>query len=230
MKIVKTLSVLLGLAMLVAVMVGPTRADTWNKETVFTFNQPVEIPGGKTLPAGTYVFKLFDSQGYRHIVQIWNEDKTQLFATILAVPNYRLEPKGETVINFEERPGVCPSALRAWFYPGDLFGQEFVYPKERASELAEKCREVVPAETILPTESNLKTVPLTAITPEKKEEPVTQEIQVLPSNVPEPGPVQSVQPAEKLPQTGSTIPLTALLGFAAIGIGIALKMLAKQFS
>jgi len=36
-----------------------------------------------------------------------------------------------------------------------------------------------------PTESNLKTVPLVAITPEKKEEPVTEAIQVLPLHTPE---------------------------------------------
>ncbi len=228
MRIAKTLFVVLVLAILVGVSVSPTRADTWNKETVFTFNQPIEIPGAKTLPAGTYVFKLLDSQADRHVVQIWNEDKTRLLTTVLAIPNYRLEPKGESVISFNERPGVCPVALRAWFYPGDNFGHEFVYPKERARELAEKCQEIIPAETILPTESNLKTVPLEAITPEKNEEPMAKAIQVLPTNPPQ----QETAPVEpaKLPQTGSTIPLLGLLGFVAIAIGIALRLLVKQFS
>lgn len=228
MRIAKTLFVVLVLAILVGVSVSPTRADTWNKETVFTFNQPIEIPGAKTLPAGTYVFKLLDSQADRHVVQIWNEDKTRLLTTVLAIPNYRLEPKGESVISFNERPGVCPVALRAWFYPGDNFGHEFVYPKERARELAEKCQEIIPAETILPTETNLKTVPLEAITPEKNEEPMAKAIQVLPTNPPQ----QETAPVEpaKLPQTGSTIPLLGLLGFVAIAIGIALRLLVKQFS
>jgi len=228
MRIAKTLLAVLALALLVGVTVSPARADTWNKETVFTFNQPIEIPGAKTLPAGTYVFKLLDSQADRHIVQIWSEDKTHLLATILAIPNYRLQPTDESVIRFNERPGICPVALRAWFYPGDNFGQEFVYPKERATELAEKCQEIIPAETMLPTESTLKTVPLEAITPEKKEEPLAKAIQVTPTNPPQQE-TAPVQPA-KLPQTGSTIPLLGLLGFAAIAIGIALKMLAKQFS
>ena len=40
------------------------KADEWNKITVVTFNQPFEIPGvgAQVLPAGTYVFKLLDSQ------------------------------------------------------------------------------------------------------------------------------------------------------------------------
>jgi len=230
MRIAKSLLVVLALALLVGALVSPARADTYNKETAFTFSQPIEIPGGKTLPAGTYVFKLLDSQADRHIVQIWNEGKTQLLATILAIPNYRLQPKEESVITFNERPGVCPVAVRAWFYPGDNFGHEFVYPKERATELAEKCQEIVPAETVLPTESNLKTVPLEAITPEKKEEPMARAIQVVPMKTPEQvTPTTPVEPA-KLPQTGSTIPLLGLLGFAAIAIGMALKMLTKLFS
>jgi hypothetical protein len=112
MRIAKTLFVVLGLALLVGALVSPARADQWNKETVLTFSQPVEIPG-KVLPAGTYVFKLLDSYSWRHIVQIFNADKTEVLATILAIPNYRLEPTGESVINFHERPADSPEALRA---------------------------------------------------------------------------------------------------------------------
>lgn len=231
MKIVKTLLLVLGLVLLVGILVNPARADQWNKETVLTFNQPVEIPG-RVLPAGTYVFKLADSNAWRHIVQVWNADKSELLETILAIPNYRLEPKGDTTVSFYERPADSPEALRAWFYPGDHFGQEFVYPKQKAIQLAQESHQIVPAETIEPTASNLKTVPLVAITPEKKEEPVTKAIQVLPLQVPEhvaAAPVQTLKP-EKLPQTGSSIPLIGLLGFVALAFGLSLKLLVKQFS
>ena len=51
------------------------KADEWNKKTVVTFNEPVEVPGvgAQILPAGTYVFKLLDSPSDRHIVQIFNQ-------------------------------------------------------------------------------------------------------------------------------------------------------------
>jgi hypothetical protein len=114
-----------------------TLADTWDKKTIVTFNTPVEVPG-KVLPAGTYVLKLLDSASNRHIVQIFDKDEKQLLATILAIPDYRLQPAGETVLYFEERPAGSPPALKAWFYPGDLYGQHFVYPETRASELAKQ--------------------------------------------------------------------------------------------
>src|SRR4029453_16239703 len=112
------------------------KADGWNKKTVVTFSQPVEIPGGIVLPAGTYVFKLLDSLSNRHIVQIFNEDQTHIYATILAIPNWRLQVTEKTVMTFGERSVGSPQAIRAWFYPGDNSGQEFVYPKKRAVELA----------------------------------------------------------------------------------------------
>jgi hypothetical protein len=83
------------------------------------------------LPAGTYVFKILDSQSDRHIVQIFNADETQIYATILAIPNYRLKATDKTVVTFRERPAGEPEALRAWFYPGRNWGEEFVYPKAK---------------------------------------------------------------------------------------------------
>ena len=112
------------------------KADGWNKKTVVTFSQPVEIPGGIVLPAGTYVIKLLDSLSNRHIVQIFNQDQTHIYATILAIPNWRLDVTDKTVMTFGERAAGDPQAIRSWFYPGDNFGQEFVYPKRRAVELA----------------------------------------------------------------------------------------------
>ena len=113
------------------------QGDEFDKKTILTFSAPVEVPG-RVLPAGTYVFKLLDSQSDRHIVQIYNKDENQLIATVLAVPDERLEPRGKTVISFDERPSGSPEALRAWFYPGNTIGQEFVYPHSRAKEIAKR--------------------------------------------------------------------------------------------
>src|ERR1017187_4474472 len=138
MKFLKTLATIFCLVALCAFMVPTATADDWNRETVITFSGRVEVPGvgAQILPAGTYVFKIFDSQSDRHIVQIFNQDKTIVYATILAIPNFRLKATSKTVMTFRERPVGQPEALRAWFYPGRNWGEEFVYPKAKAIELA----------------------------------------------------------------------------------------------
>jgi hypothetical protein len=102
------------------------KADEWNKETVVTFSAAVEVPG-KNLPAGTYVFKLADSNSDRDIVQIFTKDKQQLLTTFIAVPNARLTPANTTIVTFEEEPTGTSEAVKSWFYPGDTDGLEFVY-------------------------------------------------------------------------------------------------------
>jgi len=91
MKIVKAVFCLLAVTLLGATVLPSARADEWNKKTVVTFSQAVEVPG-KVLPAGTYTFHLLDSPSDRHIVQIFNADGSQIITTILAINNYRLEP------------------------------------------------------------------------------------------------------------------------------------------
>jgi len=122
-------------------------ADEYNKLTIFSVNAPIEVPGYKTpmvLPAGTYSIKLLrPASGYPNIVQIYNKDQTHLYSTTLALPDYRLKPTGNTVLLFSERAEGSPQAIEAWFYPGDNYGQKFVYPKSRATELAKANNEAV---------------------------------------------------------------------------------------
>ena len=227
MKFAKTAWLMLILLLVGAALASPARADQWNKKTIVTFNQPMEVPGNMTLPAGKYVFKLLDSNAFRHIVQIWNEDENHLFTTILAIPNYRLKPTGETVINFSERPANQPQALRAWFYPGDNFGQEFAYPKTRALQLAEASNAAVPAETAEPTAENLATVPLVAVTPSQKEEPIAEAAPVEQKTAPE---APMVAEAKELPKTASPVPLIGLLGLVSLGLAFGLRLLVKRTS
>jgi len=224
MKTIKAAFCLLAVTFVGATVLSSARADTWDKKTVVTFSQSVEVPG-KVLPAGTYTFQLLDSPSDRHIVQIFSADGSQIITTILAINNYRLEPTGETVMKFSERPGDSPEALRAWFYPGDNFGQEFVYPKVRAIQLAQVAKVIVPAVVAVDPldDSSLKTAPIIAITPDQKEVEVATVIQTTPV-------VQAAPPAEELPHTASVMPLFALLGTAFIGLALGLKLVLKLAS
>lgn len=226
------------------VAVAPVvHADAWDKKTIATFSQSIEIPG-KVLAPGTYVFKLMDSPSNRHIVRITNEREDQVVATVLAIPNYRLEPKSKTVFTFYEMPGGQPEVLREWFYPGDNFGQEFAYSKKRHAEIlaairgvstttetqvasavaapvvtAEETRtleavETAPAPTA-ETSAALTTPQVEA--PEKLESPAepTEAVEPAPAPAPEPTPEPQSDDDKTMPKTASELALIALLGAAA---------------
>ena len=191
-----------------------------DKRTVLTFSQPVEV-AGHVLPAGTYTFRLADSLGDRNIVEIHNADGTRLITMVMAIPNYRLTPTDQTVIKFREVPRDSPEAIRAWFYPGDRYGQEFVYPKRRAVLLARVSKEIVPALAVdVAAPEELKTAPIVAITPEEKEVPVTAVIQTTP--------MAAMTGHTELPKTASALPLILLLGLGSIGVAVGLTAVGKR--
>lgn len=128
--------------LLFALFLPAARADQWNQATKVTFNAPVEVPG-VVLPAGTYWFSLMPDDPDRNIVQVWNSNRTQVEATLLTVPDERLKPTGNTVLKFSERPSCSPEALHAWFYPGDNYGHEFVYPETEARQIARRTNQPV---------------------------------------------------------------------------------------
>ena len=115
-----------------------------DRNTKVTFSGPVSIPG-KTLPAGTYTFKIADSPTNRHIVQVFDKDEMQIIATLLAVPAEKMEAEGDPVITFKETPADRPPALHYWYYAGEKTGNEFVYPKSQAMAIAQASGEGVMA-------------------------------------------------------------------------------------
>ncbi len=228
MKLFKMFAAVLSVAVLCLLAVPNASADDWNRKTVITFSGPVEVPGvgAQTLPAGTYVFKIFDSQSDRHIVQIFNQDETHVFTTILAIPNYRLKTTDKTVISFRERPAGQPEALKAWFYPGRQWGEEFVYAKSRAVELAKETNEPVLATPIelaaAPIEA-LKTAPIEAVDPKGEPIELAQVVEAPPAAA------EPVAVAENaLPKTASSLPLIGLMGLAALGAGFALMLISRR--
>ncbi len=212
------------------------KADDWNKETRVTFSHPVEVPGGIILPAGTYVFKLMDSPSNRHIVQIFNKEKTHIYATILTISNFRLRATDKTVMTFGERAVGSPEAIRAWFYPGRNWGEEFVYPRKRASELARVTdlpvlampSEFEPFITAPAKSMNdepivaLKEAPLKAVTPTGEEVEIAEVVE------PPPAQTRNADTPDRLPQTASQLPLLALIGLLSLGAGFALRFFPKR--
>jgi hypothetical protein len=206
-------------------------ADEWNNRTTVTFSAPVEVPGvgAQTLPAGTYLFKLMDSPSDRNIVQIFNEDGTHLYTTVLAIPNYRLRATDKTVITFREKAEGQPEAIRAWFYPGANWGQEFVYPKAKAIELAKITSAPVLATPIdlssAPIET-LKTAPVEAVAPTGETVDIAKVVEAPPVATAK---VEPQQPAAKtLPHTASWMPMIGLFGLLCLSTGFGLWLFAKR--
>jgi hypothetical protein len=115
-------------------------ADERDQSTKMTFSEPVHLPG-VTLPAGTYWFKLVDSPSDRDIVQIFNADRSVLYATELAMPTLRHKLSDNTVVTLAEQAPGEPDALLKWFYPSELTGHEFVYPAQKEQQLAQAPRQ-----------------------------------------------------------------------------------------
>ena len=249
MKYLRVVSTVFSLAAMGAIFAPDAQADTWNRKSEITFSEPVEIPGVHlagwgVLPAGTYVFKILDSQSDRHIVQIFSKDELTVYATILAIPNYRLKATDKTVITFRERPAGQPEALGAWFYPGKNWGEEFVYPKAKAIALAKaENRTVLFMPTDIPLEvtesaklgeapmvAELKRTPVMAINPAGEEVQLVEVVTVPP--VEAPVAVAAAVPTEleprALPATASAIPTFGLFGLIALGAAFAVVGLAKR--
>jgi hypothetical protein len=222
--------VLLGGAALAGIFSSRAQADQWDKKTILTVDQPLQVQDTLLQP-GQYVFKLQDTNADRHVVQIFNGDQTQIINTILAVPNNRLQPTGNSRFAFWETPPGTAKALRAWFYPGDNFGQEFRYPKQLAM--------LTTAPASLPSPD-----PGTAVPPQpettSQPEPPPQEPQ--PQSMTQ-EPQQEQQPAEiaqnstpqspappsnegiaELPKTASVYPLIGLGGLVSLGLFSLLRL------
>jgi len=215
-----------GVGLAMGVVVYRAQADEWDKKTILTVNQPIQVRD-KLLQPGTYVFKLLNSQSDRHIVQIFNGDQSRIIDTVLAIPNYRLEPTGDSRFAFWETPPGNAKALRAWFYPGDNYGQEFPYPKHLI-QLEALVITAPPAPVSEPATAE-PAQPETPVTQPAEPQSMTQEPQPEPTPVavaeaapppqaPAPPPPAEQTPPENLPKTASPYPLIGLCGLFSLGL------------
>jgi hypothetical protein len=238
----KFLSTLM-LAAFAGILLAPSvQADEWNKKTTLTVNEPIRVPSccnpehSVTLQPGKYVIELVDSSSDRHIVRVFAEDGTTVITTMLAIPNYRLNVTDKSAFSFWEVPAGQTKAMRAWFYPGDNFGQEFAYPKDVAVEIAAFVKAPVPVVEVA-TDAELKTAKVVVAQPTGiVVEPIAVAAYVPPTPVatlvadapvatPN-APAATVEAAE-LPHTASPMPLIGLLGLLSTA-GFLLSGLRKR--
>jgi hypothetical protein len=247
----KSLFVVCAVAILSALVLGTAAAqdNNWNQRTYFTFSAPVELPG-KTLPAGTYLFRLVDSPSNRHVVQVFDKDEKDILLTALAIPAQRMEPSDEPEVRFLEVAADQPAAIRTWWFPGRTIGHEFIYPKEQALRLARGARGTVltvatdasttdtmrEAELARIDESAQTTIVQETTTPPPAATapttvPQATEVTQRPVETPDDTPAISTASVEttrtELPRTATFLPLVALLGLGSLAGAAALRLRRK---
>lgn len=202
--------------------IGPRAAAQTFKEhrSTLTVVDPVEVPG-KVLDPGTYVVKVVETQNNRNIVQVTDVEEKKVFAMAIATPHVGLTPPPNTTFLFYPTPTSSASAtktLRTWFAPNDRYGQDFVYPRARAVELARAVKEPVRSYEIVGnaaplSQRQLETIELRDATDDSVAEtprPATEPSSVIAEN--------------RLPATASDVPTLAALGLLALAGAGALRL------
>jgi LPXTG-motif cell wall-anchored protein len=226
------LALAFGTALVAGIASFHAKADQWDKRTILTVNQPIQVRDTYLEP-GQYVFKLLNSSSDRHIVQIFNADQSHIINTVLAIPKERAYPTGDSQFMFYETPPGTARAMRAWFYPGDTIGQEFPYPKH-LHELAMVRNSSESIATTQTTQPQTQAMTEESVEQQKTEE--TQPVETAQSTPPPPPPEQAPAPAAQpdnsanreqpaeLPKTGSPYPLIGLSGLALLGLSSVLRL------
>jgi hypothetical protein len=230
-----------------AAPVATAQGISWvaDSRTEFTFNTPVEMPG-ITLPPGTYIFRLADHSTSRKVMQVIAKDASNknygLFMTIEA---QRPQASREAELRFMETPAGTPTAVRTWWYPGNTYGREFIYPKSQARRLAQATNTtVLTTKAESATTDQLQTADLAQVTPTGQETAVSGDVAaavITPADSSaasasastatgsqDRGPVNMGQSAAntagrtRLPRTSTVMPLVGLIGLASL-LGGALR-------
>jgi hypothetical protein len=116
------------------------QGTTVNKRTFLTFSGAVQVPGA-TLQKGTYVFRIADPDAQR-VWQVLDASERHVIAQFFFVRTADRtiqetnHANGKPVVTFHETAAGVPPAIRVLYYPSDLAGAEFLYPKEQAKQFA----------------------------------------------------------------------------------------------
>ena len=133
-------------AFLTAATTASAQDSNVNQRTYLTFSGPVQMPG-VTLPAGKYVFRLADT-ALHNVMQVFDGEEKHIIGQWFFVPANRTteeqsQANGKPVVMFREMPEGMTPAVHYFFYPTDLTGKEFIYPKDQALKIAAATHEPV---------------------------------------------------------------------------------------
>jgi hypothetical protein len=211
---------------------------TSDHRTYFTFSGDVRLPG-MTLPAGRYVFRFADGSTGRQVVQIVSDQGNKMYGFFMTIPARRMDYAKDAEVRFMETPAGTAPAIKTWWYPGYMTGNEFIYSRDEALRIARAAsRPVLTTKAASVSDEQLKTTELSYVSPTGQDTAVTNEGnpvavnltgdsevgQVEGTGLP-PRAVQEGQQARAaLPRTGSLLPLIGLFGLASLLGGASLRL------
>lgn len=210
---------------------------TSDHRTYFTFSGDVRLPG-VTLPAGRYVFRFADGSTGRQVVQIVSDQGNKMYGLFMTIPARRMDYAKDAEVRFMETAAGTAPAIKTWWYPGYMTGNEFIYSRDEALRIARAAsRPVLTTKAASVSDEQLKTTELSYVSPTGQDTAVTNEGnpvavsltgdsevgQVEGTGLP-PRAVQEGQQARAaLPRTGSLLPLIGLFGLASLLGGASLR-------
>jgi hypothetical protein len=220
---VKTPITLLALGAFATLLVVPAPAafaQSERENSTFTVTEPVDV-GSFTLQPGTYLIKVVTLESNRNMVQVTSEDQTKVFASVLATPHALAANEAAPTsryVYYATAPGQR-KALRTWFARDTTNGQDIVYPKQRALEIAVAAKAPVIAIPDDVKETDYRSATLTVVTPEQQVKPYE-----------EPRPVvmlAAAAPATRLPATATAVPIYVALGLLCVAGAIGARVLSR---
>jgi hypothetical protein len=203
----------------VGVIAAPNATAQIAETSYLRLAEPLDV-GGNLLQPGTYVIRVLPGYTNRNLLQITNEERTKIFATVLSIPHAYPEGVGENnteYVYYPTAPGTV-RALRTWYAVNSTSkgGHDIVYPERRAMELAPVAMEPVVAYKGDEEIEALPTAPLVIVTPKKE---------VVVYVAPEPAPRPVAVAKNELPDTASSLPLVAGIGLLLIGAAVGIRIM-----
>jgi hypothetical protein len=228
MKAFRILSAVIALG-----LVGAVQGDVApEKKSTLTIATPLEVPGA-ILDPGTYVVKLVDTQSNRNVVTITSVDEKKIYATAICTPHVAADDPRHTTFMFYSVPEGANKVLRTWYAPNDRYGQDFVYPPDRAAALRTVTNAEVPAMTAeQSSELANRPAPVAVVSdaePPKPIEPPAPFPAVAVETAPAPAPAtMTADASETLPKTASKTPLVLAAGILALGVASGLRLAGRS--
>jgi hypothetical protein len=183
-----------------------------------------------TLPAGTYMFRIANTETSRNVIQVSNKQGTESYALLSTIQAQRPDVPKDSEIRFLETASGAPPAVGTYWYMGERTGYEFIYSKEQLAALNRSGQPAPLAQNVPPIADTDKSTDVV----EGAGGPAVAspaESQIAQAQQPAPQSAQPEQPAagatrEQLPKTASPLALLLLGGVAAAGLGV--KLLRKS--